>query len=63
MENGLHRIHPTKGRSSRRIGNLADEAFLNLGDRYTIGDSVEVEIAGIWQPSMKEIPPGSIHLM
>ena len=30
--------------------NLADEAFLNLGDRYTIGDNIEVEIAGIWQP-------------
>jgi putative ABC transport system permease protein len=30
--------------------NLADEAFLNLGDRYTIGDSIEIEIAGIWQP-------------
>ena len=30
--------------------NLADDAFLNLGDQYTIGDNIEVEIAGIWQP-------------
>jgi len=29
---------------------LADNAFLNLGDRYTIGNSIEVEIAGIWEP-------------
>lgn len=29
---------------------MADEAFMNLGDQYTIGTDTVIEIAGIWRP-------------
>ncbi len=29
---------------------MADDAFMNLGDRYTLGDNIEIEVVGIWRP-------------
>lgn len=29
---------------------MADDAFMNVGDRYTIAENTEIEVAGIWQP-------------
>jgi putative ABC transport system permease protein len=29
---------------------MADDAFMNLGDRYKITDNLEIQVAGIWRP-------------
>ena len=29
---------------------MADDAFMNIGDVYTIGDNIEIQVVGIWRP-------------